>query len=116
MFQSSTRRVDTADKERLLARVAIRIDLARVQTLGAAAVISIKCWLSGVAKTDDNYTKSMFNCNFKTKYKKTTGCWQFLGGSPVPNPYRRDGRGPVLDDRRRRVGQGMHGESVLWSS
>jgi len=70
-----TRHLDSAEKERLLARVnAIRTELA--QTLGAGSIIAIKRWLPGVTKTDDtldaadNYTKSMFGGDFKPKLSK----------------------------------------------
>merc|ERR1719297_291197 len=71
-----TKHLDAHEKSVLLARVkVIRAELR--DALGEAAVISIKRWLPGVTKKDDQldptdaYQKSMFGGDYKPKHKKT---------------------------------------------
>lgn len=70
-----TRHLDAREKELLLSRVAkIRTDL--LETLGKEAVVSMKRWLPGVTKKDDQlaasdqYMKSMFGGDFKPRLDK----------------------------------------------
>merc|ERR1712039_90025 len=71
-----SRHLDAHEKSVLLDRVkVIRAELR--DALGEAAVISIKRWLPGVTKKDDEldptdaYHKSMFGGDYKPKTKKT---------------------------------------------
>jgi len=71
-----TKHLDAHEKSVLLERVrVIRAELRAV--LGDAAVISIKRWLPGVSKKDDEldptdaYHKSMFGGDYKPKHSKT---------------------------------------------
>lgn len=71
-----TKHLDTDEKERLKQRVKhIRDELREV--LGEQAVVSIKRWLPGVTKRDDeldptdDYTKAMFGGEYKPKHKKS---------------------------------------------
>merc|ERR1719422_2386896 len=71
-----SRHLDAHEKSVLLDRVkVIRAELRAV--LGESAVISIKRWLPGVTKKDDEldpedaYQKSMFGGDYKPKHKKT---------------------------------------------
>merc|ERR1711997_340829 len=71
-----TKHLDAHEKEVLLTRVkVIRAELR--DALGEAAVISIKRWLPGVTKKDDEldptdaYHKSMFGGDYKPKHVKT---------------------------------------------
>jgi len=71
-----TKHLDGHEKSVLLARVkVIRAELR--DALGESAVISVKRWLPGVTKKDDQldptdaYHKSMFGGDYKPKHKKT---------------------------------------------
>merc|ERR1719361_1241648 len=71
-----TKHLDSHEKNVLLQRVkVIRAELR--DALGESAVISVKRWLPGVTKKDDEldptdaYHKSMFGGDYKPKHKKT---------------------------------------------